>query len=449
MFSHYMFAYYLKLGIKHIAETPVLSLLIVTAIALGIAVSMTMLSLYHAMAHNPAGDKSGQLFAVQLAAYGNDLETWGEHDGLPLQLTHRDAMNLRDSEVPLRQSPMFRLGMTVESRVAGTPPSADFDVRVADRDFFAMFGLDFLHGEPWRAETDSDPARVAVISQRVNARVFGGDGLANNVGRTLLMNETEFRVVGIVRDWHPLPRFYDLNTSAYPTTPDAIFIPYSLTPLLDSFPRGNIQGWNPEEHLNNFAHMLQAEVVWQQYWVELPEADSVTAYKNYLAAYVDQQRQLGRFQNQQPRGHIRDTQQWLNYNNVIERDNRVMVGLSFMFLLVCLVNTVGLLLARFLRRMHEAGVRRALGASKAQIFQQYITEVVVLGALGGLAGLVLSLGGLWSIRQLYEQYAPIAYLDTSMVAAAVAISLLSSLLAGVYPAYRACAAQPSLFLKAQ
>ncbi|TQV70175.1 FtsX-like permease family protein [Exilibacterium tricleocarpae] len=440
-----MLSYYIKLGLKRLGETPVLTLLILMAMALGIAVSVTMLALHHAMAYNPAEEKSGRLFAVQLAAYGNDMETWGEEDGLPIQVTHRDAMNLRESTIPLRQTPMFRMALTLESHRQDMPPSADFVVRVADRDFFEMFGVNFVYGGPWDKTIDLDTARVAVINQSVNEYAFGG---GNNVGKILLMNETEYRVVGITEDSNPLPRYYDLTSGAYPITPDSVFIPYSLAPQLESFPNGNISGWAAEP-VNEFADLLQTEFVWQVYWVELPDAQAVAAYRDYLAGYVDQQQQLGRFQNGQARGHIRDVQQWLTYNRVIKDDNRVMVGLSFMFLLVCLVNTVGLLLARFLRRMNETGVRRALGASKLQIFQQYITEVSLLGLLGGGAGLLLSMVGLWGIRSLYTQYATIAYLDATMVAAAVAISLASSLIAGTYPAYRVCAAQPSLFLKAQ
>ena len=73
--------------------------------------------------------------------------------------------------------------------------------------------------------------------------------------------------------------------------------------------------------------------------------------------------------------------------------------LAFGFLLVCLLNTVGLLLAKFLRRSGEIGVRRALGASRRAIFAQCLVEAGAVGLVGGVLGLGLALLGLWAVRQ--------------------------------------------------
>jgi Predicted permease. len=58
--------------------------------------------------------------------------------------------------------------------------------------------------------------------------------------------------------------------------------------------------------------------------------------------------------------------QWLATNHVVPEDVRMQAWLALGFLLVCVVNTVGLLLAKFLRRSGEIGVRRALGARAAR-----------------------------------------------------------------------------------
>jgi putative ABC transport system permease protein len=123
--------------------------------------------------------------------------------------------------------------------------------------------------------------------------------------------------------------------------------------------------------------------------------------------------------------------------------------LAFGFLFVCLINTIGLLLAKFLRRSSEIGVRRALGATKRSIFVQYLIEAGVIGLAGGALGLCLALLGLWAVRQQPTDYAELAHLNGTMLLTAVGLSLLASLIAGMLPAWRACQVAPAIQLKSQ
>ena len=81
---------------------------------------------------------------------------------------------------------------------------------------------------------------------------------------------------------------------------------------------------------------------------------------------------------------------------VVSRDVEVQTGLGFAFLAVCLVNTVGLLLAKFTRKSGEIGLRRALGASKRDVFTQFLVESGVVGLSGGVLG-PLTLGTLYDL----------------------------------------------------
>ncbi len=74
----------------------------------------------------------------------------------------------------------------------------------------------------------------------------------------------------------------------------------------------------------------------------------------------------------------------MEVNEVVGNDNRVLVRLSFLFLLVCVLNTVGLLLAKFLGKSGEVALRRAMGASRGAVFSQNLVEVGMIGVLGGL-----------------------------------------------------------------
>jgi putative ABC transport system permease protein len=139
--------------------------------------------------------------------------------------------------------------------------------------------------------------------------------------------------------------------------------------------------------------------------------------------------------------------QWLDHNGVVPDDVRLQTGLAFGFLLVCLVNTVGLMLAKFMRRAAELGVRRALGASRRALFAQLLIESGVIGLVGGVGGLLLALLGLWLVRQRPSAYAALAHLDVSMLFSTFALALCAALVAGLLPAWRACQIAPALQLK--
>ena len=87
---------------------------------------------------------------------------------------------------------------------------------------------------------------------------------------------------------------------------------------------------------------------------------------------------------------LRDLPAFLDAEQVVPGDTRVSFLVALGLLIVCLVNTVGLLLAKFLRRSSEIGVRRALGAPRIAIYGQFLTEAAVIGVAGGLLGLVLT-----------------------------------------------------------
>jgi putative ABC transport system permease protein len=92
--------------------------------------------------------------------------------------------------------------------------------------------------------------------------------------------------------------------------------------------------------------------------------------------------------------------------------------------------------------------------------RQYLVEVLVVGIAGGTVGLLLSVVGLSGVRAAFfaadsenpesatvTQY--LTHIDFPMFAAAIGLSLLAGLLAGLYPAWRICRVPPTLYLRAQ
>ena len=128
----------------------------------------------------------------------------------------------------------------------------------------------------------------------------------------------------------------------------------------------------------------------------------VSRFQAFLDNYVREQKQAGRFQRPL-NNRLTHVDEWLQCNEVVENDNSVLVGIAFAFLAVCLLNTVGLLLAKFLTAP-IAGVRRALGASRRQIFCQHLVEVGVIALAGGLLGLALGASSCCGLRRSTTDY---------------------------------------------
>mgnify|MGYP002716962952 CR=1 FL=1 len=433
-----MLGYYFNLALRSFRRNKVLTALMVLAIALGIGATMTTLTVYTVLSGDPLPGKSHTLFYPQLEPRGNNVND----DEPPTQLTRYDAETLLREARGDRQVMMTGGNVAVEPEVAGVAPFFA-DARYTSADFFAMFDAPFRFGRAWDAGADDNRARMAVISSELNEKLFGGE---DSVGRGLRLDEATFTVVGVLDQWRPVPKFYDMYSNTYGKV-EQVFVPFSTSRDLDLARSGNMNCFQARDEGQRDTD-VGASCVWIQYWVQLDTPARVAEYERYLASYSEQQRAAGRFELP-PNVRLRSLMQWLDFNGVVPGDVRLQVWLAFGFLLVCLVNTVGLLLAKFLRRSGEIGVRRALGASRREIFVQYLVEAGTIGLAGGVLGLGLAALGLWAVRQQAASYAELAQFSAPMLLLTFALALLASLLAGLLPAWRAMQVTPAIQLKSQ
>lgn len=436
-----MLAHNLRLALMSLRKNPVLSALMIGAIGLGIGVCMTTLTVHTLMSSNPIPQKSEVLYAVTLDGWDPN-KAWGEPDLPPPQLTWMDTMALLKSDIPKRQAAMFFSGFSLQLPDEKLPPFLA-EARVTSGAFFALFEVPFLFGGGWDPSADTSLQRVVVLSRSTNDKVFGG---ADSVGKTVKLDNREFRVVGVIDDWHPTPKFFDLNNNDF-GEPEQIYVPWGVVEPLQVLSYGNNNGWKAEE-VNSFEDRLRSEVVWIQYWAELPDAETRERYQAFIDQYALEQKKLGRFARPL-NNRLYPVMPWLARNEVVTEDARVLLGLSFLFLLVCLLNIVGLLLAKFLGRSAETALRRALGATRWQVMQKNLVEVGLIGLVGGVLGVLLALAGLQGVKLLYADYQRLVQLDGPLLLAALGIALASSLAAGVYPAWRAARVSPAGLLKTQ
>jgi putative ABC transport system permease protein len=314
-------------------------------------------------------------------------------------------------------------------------------------DFFPMFDVPFQYGQGWSAQDDEKHARVAVISSDLNDRLFDG---RNSVGRTLRLKDSDVRIVGVLAPWRPSPLFYDVrggrfangDTAGFYGKPEDVFTPFYTGLEVND---GNFQQFTCWHVPEKPGHLEDAPCVWIALWAELDDAAKVSSYRTFLDNDAQQQKALGRFKFTDTR--LRTLMQWLDFNGVVPSDVKLQTWLAFAFLAICLFNTIGLLLAKFLRRSGEIGVRRALGASRRAVFAQCLVEAGLIGLLGGIGGWLLTMLGLWLVRRQSVAYADLAHLDVGMFFTTFVLAVVVSLLAGALPALRASRIAPALQLK--
>ncbi|MGH8042282.1 MAG: ABC transporter permease [Rudaea sp.] len=433
-----MFAYYLDLALRSLKRNKALTALMVLAIALGIGASMTTLTVLHVLSGDPLPGRSAQLYYPQIDP--QDLKGMYPGKDPPEQLTLIDGLNLLHARHADRQALMSGGSIPVDPEQPNMDPFY-VETRYTTADFFAMFDTPFLFGHPWTAADGEAKARDVVIARSLNDKLFAG---ANSVGRTLRMAGVSWRIVGVLDHWQPNPHFYDLNTGSYDYG-EKVFLPLQTMLELRLDRNGSSDCWgNGGGGVGNI--LPSNDCVWLQFWVQLDSPAKVAAYKLFLVHYSQDQKTLGRFQRA-PNVRLRNVMQWLDYNMVVPDDVRLQTWLALGFLLVCLVNTMGLILAKFMRRSGELGVRRALGASRRALFAQLLIESGVVGLVGGIGGLLMALFGLWLVRQRPSAYAGLAHLDVSMLFTTFALALFTTLLSGLLPAWRACQIAPALQLK--
>ncbi len=440
--------YYLELALRNLRRNVALMVLTVILVGAGVGCFTFAYTTLRVMSSDPIPGKSTILFVPQLASDNpgdqNPPGSWSD------SLVYQDAMELMRAHRALRQTTVYPVQLDMST--PGRQPLTVFGKAVYS-DFFAMFEVPFRSGAPWSQVDDANAVNVVVLSTGLANRAFPeGDP----IGKDIELRGRPYRVIGVLNRWNPLPRFYD-PWRAF-STPEDFYIPFRTAVANEIDDGEDYSGCLPPGAAataeSQYRALLDSGCFHTRVWVELPTRAGVAEYRSFLASYIAQQHALGRYPGT-PRSTLKNVREWLVWTHVVPDEMLLRTYLAVGFLVVCLVNAAGLILAQLSRRSTELSVRRAMGASRLSMCWQIGMESAVVGCLGGLLGLVLAYSALVIERVALSQTAGdpvlrhLTKMNWNVVVVAFAAGVLTAATAALYPAWQMSRVPPGRYLKIQ
>jgi len=429
--------YYLGLAWRSLRRSPGLTALMVLSIGVGVALAMSTWTLEHLMSGDPIPQKSAAIYFPTIDAWGPAAHAKATNGNDP-----PDLMDYGIAEALLRdhratyQSAVYAIQLAVVPALSGVHPFHEFGFAVTG-EFFPMLDVPFKFGSGWSTADDAARAQVVVISAALNDKLFGG---TDSVGKMLGLDGRDYRVVGVLGDWQPRPSFYDIpSVGALLQNPPGVFLPFQTAIAAQVPTWGGADCFKSPD--TGFAGFLRSSCVWLGYLVQLDTLAAARKYKDYLQGLAQQ-----RF-SWPPNVRLYGLKAWLDHMQVTRGTFQFLQYVGVGLLIVCLVDTIGL--AKFLRRSGEIGIRRALGAPRRAIYAQFLSEAFLIGVVGGALGIPLTwLAMLWMRSKMAAGWQWLTHVDIGLLALTVIVAIAATLLAAVYPVWRAAHVQPAWQIKA-
>ena len=291
------------------------------------------------------------------------------------------------------------------------------DANYADSNFFEMFPAEFIEGNAHKAL--SDPYHI-VISENVAKRYFG---VKEAIGQTLAIeNEGEFKDYTITGVTKNSPQNSSIQMSLmmpfdYKNNKDVFWINFHLNTFYTVAEGANIA--NIEKQ---FAGIYKTAAS-----TELADAKKEWNYENQLVFSL------------QPFLEMHLSREYRAQNGLKESSNAmlsfVLSGLALFILLIACINFVNISISHSLQRAKEIGVRKVMGGQRKQLIVQFMSESLVLNTAAFILAILLTTLLLPIFNSLTSKSLAFSYLlDVKLIAIFLCIFLLTSFLAGFYPA---------------
>jgi putative ABC transport system permease protein len=396
----------LRHSLRTLFKQPLFSGIVILTFALGIGANTAVFSVLNAVVLRPLPFRDPQRL-VALSPY--DIRTG------PADVNDQSTASYPDIADWRAQNRVFE-GVAIYTNESLTltdgKEATHLQGEAVSSNLFALLGIQPVLGRSFSSNEDEPGNRVVILSHGLWQRRFGGDPTI--IGKSLRLDSEQFQVVGV------MPAGFAFPIGANPPE-----VWTSLSILREA--KGGAQPMT-EERGNDFLRCiarLKPNISIQQ-----AQANIDTISAALRRQYPDSNANVG-------------VKVWPLVSAMISGSRSALLMLSAMagcVLLVACVNVANLLLARSFSRHKEISIRAALGAGRWHIVRQLLSESALLGACGGLAGLLFATWGLDGLKALLpanipriDQISP----DRRVLIFTALVSLFVGALAGLLPAWRA------------
>ena len=396
----------LRYALRMLVKQPAFTFIVIITFALGIGANTAVFSVLNAVLLRPLPFHEPQ----NLVALG-EYDTREKADpGTEINsISYLDYVDWRDRNEVFERIAVYT-NQSVSTFTDGNQ-ATHIQGEAVSADLFPLLGVQPALGRTFLPNEDEPGNHVVILSDQLWQRRFGAD--RDIISKTLTLDGKQFQVIGVMP-----PRF----TFPIGSNPPELWIPMSIL-------RQTQDGSQPmtEQRDNDFFQCiarLKPNVSIQQAQANI---DTITA--NWRRQYPDSKLHVGAKAIPEISAMIGNTHSAL----------LMLCAMAACVLLVACVNVANLLLARSLSRNREISIRAALGAGRWHIIKELLAESILLGALGGLAGLLIAIWGIDSLKAFLPSIPRIEEIspDPRVLTFTAFISLGVGIFAGLLPAWRA------------
>ena len=398
----------IQYGLRQLIKNPAFTLIAALTLALGIGANTAIFSVVNALLLKPLPFPNPQ----ELTAFGMTSKRVKDQTDLG-SLSYPDFFDFRAQNRTLSSMAVFRVRPSAVTNAEGA--ASVLGVK-ASAEFFDVLGVKPIMGHTFTQADEKAGGGPGgfkiIISNDFWKKQFGGE--ANVLGRTIELDRRKFTVIGV------MPAGFQFPIQADP-------IDFYVTIAEDA---ANPDGNKPATEERG-SHSLDAIARLKPgVTIEQAQADLATIAANLEKQHPDTNSYFGVAFRPLREELIGDVRPALY----------VLFGAVLCVLLIANANVANLLLARASVRGKEIALRAAVGASRARIIRQLLTESLLLAGLGGLFGLLIAQWGTEALIRTVPQNIPRIsniQLDAAVLVFTLVVSLATGVIFGLVPALQA------------